>query len=306
MSDFQIDVRGLLDHLGIEWQDRGQGIRRGYVNINCPFCLDDPSYHLGIHLTPPHWYSCWRDPTHHGPSWRLVCNLIGGNRAQAEQLMLAFSSEAVEAPPPQPKKASGLRWEHFDPATESPAMRDYLLSRGFPNPLRTMKLFDLRYAPYGGWAQRLLLPLYNVERQPVSWTGRSIRGLEPRYKNAGSETRSLVGGDLTGKSYLLVEGPMDALKINDSLPTNEITAVSINGLNLSSEQLLLLRTRKPERIFLAIDDEALNSHRNLLDVLTFTCKPSLIRWARVPTGYKDPGEMRPPDVIAWIGELLKC
>lgn len=71
------DWLSLLRQQGIPFVDRGANVKRGEVNIKCPFCgTADPSHHLGLNLDTG-WWACWRNNNHRGKSpLRLLMQLL--------------------------------------------------------------------------------------------------------------------------------------------------------------------------------------------------------------------------------------
>ena len=112
----------------------------------------------------------------------------------------------------------------------------------------------------GKWANRIIIPIW-YKGVLVSWTGRSILPKEyikkhkiPRYKNLSIEQSVVNPKDIffnldnsTGDSVILVEGPMDVLKMGDN------TICSL-GTSVTDEQILFLKNRY-KKIFICFDNE---------------------------------------------------
>ena len=43
-------IENYLDDLGVDYISEGKNVSSGWIEINCPFCGQDPSKHLGINL----------------------------------------------------------------------------------------------------------------------------------------------------------------------------------------------------------------------------------------------------------------
>ena len=52
------DVISFLEEYNIDYTTSGKNVTSGWVEINCPFCGDDPSYHMGVNLSSG-LYHCW-------------------------------------------------------------------------------------------------------------------------------------------------------------------------------------------------------------------------------------------------------
>jgi hypothetical protein len=306
-----IDLRALFDHLNIEWKDRGPNCSRGRVNINCPFCWDDPSCHCTISEATGRWY-CFRDSTHYGDAAHLVTKLLADRderrpRIAALALLDDYdtATDSIPAPPPERKQTA---WERFLPAWQSEAMLDYLWERGFDRPDMVARKFDLRYAKQGEWAQRLLIPLYDSESQQQGWTGRAIRNLELRYRAEPPHLiPSLLAGNLLGESLLVVEGPMDALKWNSAMGSAllQCSAIGLTSLNLTADRLSAI-ARKPRRaIILCLDADA-KTHLKLRLMSELRKRPTYgaVLLINPPDNYNDLGAMPEQAVQDWGGALL--
>lgn len=304
-----LDWRGVLSELGIPYYERGPNCSAGHINIPCPFCQDDPSWHLSIREETGQYY-CFRDPRHSGSSpRRLLSRLVGPS--ELEQILRKHSRwEDLPYRGPSPsfqRQDSAISpWRCFLPARNSTECLEYLHHRGFPNPSLTADALDLRFSPVGEYAGRILFPLTNLSGELISWTGRSIRpGLEPRYKTepVPSGTPSYFG-DLHKPHLILVEGPIDAAKINiTGVPG--IGAVALTSLRLSETKMRELKSLKVERISLCFDkDVSYSLARSTLDLFRLIGDRSKrVDLLRLPSGYKDPGEMPCQAIKAWLSSI---
>jgi len=53
-----IDIISLFENNDIEFYSSGKNNSRGWVELNCPFCGNDPSFHLGVNLSSGIFH-CW-------------------------------------------------------------------------------------------------------------------------------------------------------------------------------------------------------------------------------------------------------
>lgn len=319
----QVDWRRLLDDIRVPWRDRGANCSRNNINIRCPWCSNDPSEHLRISETREAFF-CLREPRQHsGANFRWLLRGLHVSSTEAELLLQKYSHQgyqpAAPEPEPEPLSAIQMRWDRFVPADSSESMLEYVRRRGFPNPRDTITRYGLRWAPEGTWAQRLLIPFtdFTDRAQVLAWTGRAIReGLRPRYK----AMESLTGGtplfapdlDYESKQVLVVmEGPMDALALSDSLRRSphgaHIGVAAMAGKQLTAGKLLAVRALAAHcsTLLLAADaDVSVVSANSMLTDLAFASKTQYNRRARLPEGYKDPAEIPTEERLPWILECL--
>ena len=138
--------------------------------------------------------------------------------------------------------------------------KEYLRGRGFNVEYLESK-FHIRGGGIAGeWSYRILIPIY-FNHVLVSWTGRSILPKDvikelgiPRYKNLSIEQSVINSKEIffnldncNGKEVILVEGPMDVLKMGDDC------ACSL-GTSVTRDQELFLISRF-EKVYIAFDNE---------------------------------------------------
>jgi DNA primase len=139
----------------------------------------------------------------------------------------------------------------------------------------------------GRLSWRLFLPIH-LNTEQVSWTTRSVGEVEPgkRYLTAGvKESRMnpkalLYGEDLARHAIVVVEGPLDAMRIGPG-------AVATLGLKVSRAQVLRM-SKYPVRVVLFDSEpQAQRTARKLCrDLEVF---PGATYRVEVESG-KDPGE----------------
>jgi hypothetical protein len=91
-----LDWRQLLTDNRVPFIERGPNVKRGEINIRCPFCGSaDPSYHMGLNLDSG-WWSCWRNKDQHSgksPGARSGCGAAMHTRRAP--IMARSTSRAV-------------------------------------------------------------------------------------------------------------------------------------------------------------------------------------------------------------------
>lgn len=303
-----IDWRALLSSIRVEWIDRGHNTTPGNISINCPFCQDDPSHHLSISEYKPAYY-CWRNPNQHsGANLVKLLVRLGQSRDDAVRLLNYFNT-AVEKETPKKAIASDIatEWDIFDPAQDSLKCTNFLTKRGFTAPSLLCEEWDLRYAPRGEWANRLLIPL----GKDRGWTGRDLSGnSELKYLTeivAGHQP--LYCPDATkpnAHTFIIVEGPLDALRIAEATRRAPFIVIALCGKSLGSSKLLAIRelTATCERGLVALDsDVKLSETTQTMNEIRGVTRADLVK-AKLPTGVKDPGDLPTKDIIAWLNNQL--
>ncbi len=112
-------------------------------------------------------------------------------------------------------------------------------------------------------AQRLMLPIRDGQGRCCGFSGRSLNGEEPKYRNSAADllfqkSELLFGLDRAGAEIrrsgeaLLVEGPLDVIQLHQAGITNAVAAM---GTALSSEQLKLLQRSGARRLLVALDGD---------------------------------------------------
>ena len=307
-----IDWRALFDEIHVEWKDRGPNSSRSNINLSCPWCGDDPSMHLAVALNGKGYY-CYRNPGQHsGQRLETLLVKLGVGRTEAQSLLAHHSGkDSPEAARPRPLPQVGelaRAWGRFEPAADYPFCLEYLEARGFDDPLLLAARYDLRYARLGKWSGRLLIPYYE-KGDLVSWTGRA---LSPR-----SEPKYLMRAD-TGSGLLyvpmvadydcgvIVEGPLDALKIAAAGRRDRFHAAALCGKALNPAKLLRIKEflLRCTHTFLALDaDVPLIQIMQTMAVVRPLVPSRHIERLRLPEGRKDPGELSFVEIKEWLSHI---
>jgi hypothetical protein len=300
------DWRSLFSELNVPWADRGPNVGPGNLGIACPWCGDDPSHHLSVSLTKDAYY-CFRDNRHRGVNpVTLVMAVCDIGRDEATRLLNSHLdlTDAATVKPVVPEKML-LAWDRFHSATESRKCVNFLYDRGFPNPMSDIVHYDLRFAEEGEWVNRLLMPI-TVGGKIISWTGRALSGtLTPKYRTQSAPGFPVIyAPDQTklGKVAIIVEGPLDALKIASASRSFPWLPVALCGKQLNSAKLLEIRwfTSGCEETLVALDsDVKLGEVYEIVAELSGALKTP-VRRISIPEGYKDPGELPHERVMSWL------
>ena len=309
----QIDWRGLFDSLSIEWIDRGKNTSAGNINIKCPWCLDDPSKHLAVALMKEAWF-CYRAPNQHSGKnfFRLLSKLGIRDEEEARRLLRRFQRAGDALVPqrlPADLQEQRTAWSRFETAGNSREALDYLSARGFPAPKTLCERFDLRYAPVGLWARRLLIPLH-LDGEVISWTARDMTGrFEQKYlmrEVPGFVALCMPDALKPAPSIaVIVEGPMDALRIAQGTRDARVISIALCGKSLGAEKLLQIRKacETCTDILVTMDADAPMSacYQTVADIHSAVTVERVGR-AKLPPGIKDPGELPAEGVLQWVNK----
>lgn len=335
----RFDWLPLFQRHGVFYIERGANVKRGEVNIRCPWCGNaDPSQHLGVNLETG-WYSCWRQKTgHSGKSpVRLIMILLRVSYRAARELA-GLSEDYVDPegfdalaarllfPPDEGPSANAERLHleidrRFVPITETSVRTrrwwNYLYGRGFDadDVEDLCATYGLLAARDGRYADRLIIP-YFLDGALVAWTARAIGRSEIRYLDL-SIAESLVPIKQTlynhdaaakgGEALVIVEGPMDALKVDYYGQTAGVRCVALSTNSLTDAQAYMLQELAegfPRRIVLMDNktDYGLADGMRLRQELAFIRGLDVLP---VPYGAGDPGELKPTQVVDWAASITK-
>ena len=290
-----MEVRSWLELHRITAKVSGNNTSRGYVNINCPLCNDDPSYHMRIAEDWSHWY-CLRGQGHKGRSLKFLMYWVARRTGLVAEELIADLPKGLNQETSGPRPQREVRnsvFAEFLPADQSQEMLDYLERRLFMFPEETAERFNLKYAVNGKWAGRLIIPL------TIGWTGRSVRDhIEPRYESETNDSGFFLYGK--GETALLVEGPVDAMKI--ASVSMQFMVLGMTGSRISPALLREVKTRGIKRLILIPDSEVSAAQRvNLTQELRNNLPQVIITRAILPENpatlepFKDCGEMSEGD-----------
>lgn len=285
----------LLREQGVPFAERGPNVKRGEVNVRCPFCGSaDPSKHMGLNLETG-WWSCWRNRAQHSGKSpvRLLMALLRVPYHRAREIAgLApgyVDPEGFDALAARLLQREGLtgrpaevqrRRLQFDPdfhpilnRGSSRRAYEYLRDdRGFngrsaagDDALVVAHLYQLKAAYRGDFASRVVMP-YFQDGELVTWTGRAIGDSSMRYRDLAVDEsilppkETLFNHDamLQGGVVLVVqEGPFDALKTDFYGEPWGVRAVALSTNSVTDTQAFLLQTAlgKFKRVLVGLDNK---------------------------------------------------
>ena len=303
----------------IPYVTSGPNTKRGNLGIKCPFCGDaDSSEHMGLSLTSAKW-GCWRNAQHRSSDpTRLVQQLLGCSRAQAESLverqvstvpdefdtrlaLLRNGPEVEQSVDLHPLEILMFEESRNDwGRAQSLPYLTYLEARGFKYPEALAKKKNLFYARTGLYQQRIIFPI-EMDKVLVGWTARAIRNdVELRYKTSPFLPDAAIYNEAVAKEKLaqstaeilfFVEGPFDALKLEVLFP--EFAVVGLLGAATSPRKTLrAVSFAKCARFVVCLwDPDAANIGRRFTQYLQEVGGINAACLTRLPGGVKDPGDL---------------
>ena len=132
-------------------------------------------------------------------------------------------------------------------------------------------------------AQRLMLPIRDGQGRCCGFSGRSLNGEEPKYRNSSGDllfqkSQLLFGLDWATDAIrrsgeaLLVEGPLDVIQLHQAGLDNAVSAL---GTAVTIEQLQRLQRTGTKRLWLAYDGDSAGA--NATARLIGIARPLLLR-----------------------------
>lgn len=188
--------------------------------------------------------------------------------------------------------------------------------------------YELHYAIRGPYAWRLIMPIRDRWGKLLSWTARSVLPeVEPRYKALKTFKDGRDPDDTDGPGWaavsisdtvlsqrllwecenpevlVIVEGPLDAVRITTFGHSLGVYATCLFGLGVTDAQLAVLRplAERFSSRWLLLDDDAKLQRLRLLQVLEPTLRCQL---ANVDLDAKDPGALSSKQTMALCQQLL--
>lgn len=226
-------ITAVLDELGISTAgaEHRHG-RQDWVQIDCPFCHNDPGkFHLGINLSFLNC-NCWKCGRH---SLYDVLLALTRDKQTVRELLSAVQ---YDRRPAAKRPVLGRLVRPLGLGPLATAHIAYLRRRAL-NALTCSRLWGalgIGIASRLRW--RIYLPIY-YHGQEVSWTTRSIGKSERRYINASpseevmSSKSLLYGADYCRSAAIVHEGPLDVWRTGPG-------SVALFGLNYTQAQVAMI------------------------------------------------------------------
>ncbi len=335
------NIIDLLTQEGIEFRRYGRNVKRGNINVKCPWCADDPSEHLGIKIDMSGnydgAYGCWRNRSQHSgrkPHYLLMmllrCSFNYATKIidayeisdpdHFETMATSFLKESTKPSTGKTKHSLTFPNSFHKIRKRGTGHRfwRYLKQRGFKDPQKFSETYNLRCCSVGSWKDRIIIPVYE-RRKLVTWTGRAITKTidAPRYKTLSktigdpmkakinTNETLLLHDDLVkgGEALLITEGPFDALKLDYYGRSYGACATCLFGLNISVSQMGLIASvrHRFKSAWLILDAGAMEAKLRIGDELSRYG----VRTVELPLGFDDPGELNSRAAHTFVKSLIK-
>lgn len=319
---------------GVDYIDAGSHVKKGNVNVHCPFCSGDQKYFMGLDLASGAW-GCWWSKDHRGRSpVKLLMRLLRVSFEKAREIAGLGDSyvdpdgfadvanrlmgRVRDLPETQEKPQSCDFYREFrevEALGASTRFYRYLEDRGFDDVDGLAQAFQLKCAISGDFRNRIIIP-FVVGGMVVSWTGRDIGDSTLRYRDL-EQAKSILNpkevlfnndaADAGGKVLIVLEGQFDVMKMDFYGEPFGVRAVGLSTKSISESQLFYLAgyAMNFKRVIVMLDSaKALD----VVESMSMASDLSIIRgveFSKVPYGYKDCGEMPPGRVKAYCRKLTE-
>lgn len=325
----QFDIEEFYLRRGIDYITKGTNVKKGEINISCPFCNDssnpDPSYHLGVAHETGYW-SCWRNRKHRGKrlhrlimkvarvSYSEACDILGqkvdwikegsfsifAEEFDSNDLFSDTVEEQEEQTLEMPKEFLAFKGYR----SQQPFEQYLIKGRGFHrnHVQEVLQEYNFHYCIEGKWNYRLILPI-TLEGELLTWTGRSLaKDATLRYRSLSEKEGALASiKDLVfhydklietgGRILFITEGPFDAMKVDFYAKDQDCRATALFSKALRQPQAYLLAELANvfDTLVILLDAEELESSLISDGILSFLGDQVVI--GELPEGYHDPGEL---------------
>ena len=259
MKDYQFDIIAYLQDRGIDYLEEGANVTEGWIEVNCPFCGDDPSAHLGI--SPSNTISCWRCKTKGGVI-KYVHEIENCSWGKAKKIMEEFADTSIdririEEPTKIRTSKKTVMPEGIKPL--SSIHYEYLESRGF-DPIKIEKKYRLKAlgkAMRGEdrkFQHRIIIPVF-YNNIIVNFSARAFsENRTPRYIHQTNEKAiyamkdCIYNIDSLRDIALIVEGFTDVWRMGDG-------AIAVMGTEFTTAQINLLLRKGVRKAYVMFDAE---------------------------------------------------
>jgi len=181
--------------------------------------------------------------------------------------------------------------------------QNYLIDRGFDFE-QVKKDFNLYCSSFWGrYKFRVILPII-MDGRIISFVGRDITNKQYlKYLNC-KETESVLPrkdwlfnyDSITGDRIIIVEGPMDAMKVKDN-------CVALLTTNFTKSQILQLKKKGVKKIFIGFDNDKAGKEKSELISRYITWTDEVFQ-IQLPSYAKDIGELTNDDINYLKREIL--
>lgn len=264
-------IEDLYSDYGIEMaNEQHRHYRRGWVNVECPYCTGNPGYHMGFNVVGKYYY-CFRCKGH--PTVLTLSKILGVDYDSASKVAKDYKIYTIGNPflnVGTEVKQIGVK-ELRLPSEVSKSLnskqRQYLIERGF-NPNRLVKNYGLMGTGPASIIKtgegkklslkhRIIYPIF-WRGKMVSWQSRDFTGKqEIKYITCPMEYEQLhhkhilycKNGYMPEKVGVCVEGSFDVWRLDD-------IAMATFGIAYTPTQMRVLSQLKKLFIWYDPDPQA--------------------------------------------------
>lgn len=246
----QIDIREVLDEIGVYYTEEGKNVSHGWIGTTCPFCSDE-SNHFGINLKSKTG-ACFKCGTK-GSVITYLSEILNSFEKALDLLRRFVPREYKSFDDYEERRSVCVDLPKEASRKITPYHAGYLHDRNFDyNDL--CDLYNLHFCgPIGKWSNRIIVPVTR-NYQLITFTSVDISDEAViRYKHLSAEESIihvkewLYGIEHTnGNSCVIVEGYFDMLRIGPGCLCNF-------GTKVTSEQKRMLA--KFNKVVIAFDGD---------------------------------------------------
>lgn len=302
-QDFSLDYKTLGEH---------KHVRKGFINIECPFCSGNPGYHLSYNITQ-NYYVCWRCGWHPVPL--VISTILDVPLGQAYEVIKQYGDIPYVTKKKAPKKFNTKPFKlPSNIMALQPQHKKYLEKRGF-DPDRLTYEWDLMgtlahaKVEYLDYSYRIIIP-YIWDDRLVTFDARDFTGKSKLKYYACELEREIIphknilyGRQDQWKSdrLIIVEGPTDVWRLG---PEN---AGATSGIEFTREQVRYI-SKRFKRTPVLFDGRSATSKekqsRKQADELVAELKFRGVDAFRVDID-GDPGDMEQSEADYLVKQLLE-
>ena len=248
------NIKEYLEDIGITYDEGGDNVTQGWINIQCCFCSDHAN-HLGINLKTK-TFSCWRckiSSKDVGGLPGLIKELEGINFSESLNRLKQyqnknifedfFNESIIKNYNNDPKKVLPEEFKKIEEGEEPPLVKKYFKKRKFP--LSNIQKYEAGWCRVGKYAYHLILPIY-IDNIIVSFLAADMTGINspkynlcPDYKALIPRNKILYGLDdiRNSEQVIIVEGYTDRWRIGKR------NSVALLYSTWSAETLIALQSK---------------------------------------------------------------
>lgn len=279
-----IDTKSLFDALDIEYYTKGKNVTKGWINIQCPFCMDG-SNHLGINLKS-NLFSCWAC-NEKGSVLKLIKKIKEISHYQAKVLASNYVTDNITYNTDEKYDSEDVLGDQDNKklvyptgiVSEMPEVhRKYLISRNFKS-YKLTKKYDLKFTfNTGNLRFRIIAPIYN-NHIAVSWIAADVireNSDVPPYIKCSLENsiisanECLYNIDSVKTTAIIVEGITDVWRIGDG-------SVATMTKSINDSQINQLITYHVNSVFVMFDSDAFDKAQESAKKLSAFFKTEIIQ-----------------------------